>query len=397
MRLLPQVPLWLAVDTNDYPVAFMFVENRHMQALFVDPACRGTGIGAALVRHGLTLHPNMTTDVNEQNSQAVGFYEKWASSALAIHLSTIKAGRTRLFILNTKAEQDRNDFDKAGEAMMRVGLVGWRGMVGSMLLKRMREEGDFSRILPTYFSTSAAGRSYRDPLGVEHRLLDANSVDRLGEMDIIITCQGGDYTKAAYPVLRASGWRGFWIDAASAKRMDDDSIIALDPVNHEQVEAGIAAGVRNYIGGNCSITLSLIGLTGLFRAGLVEWMSMMTYQAASGAGAQHVKELLGQMSAVAKRVNNDNLADSDTPVLDLLAKAHAAPRASDYPIEAFGAPLAGSIIPWIDSDLGNGMSREEWKGKSRLTRSLVCHPERLGLTGSAFVSPRCRVTRPRSR
>ena len=145
-------------------------------------------------------------------------------------------------------------------------------------------------------------------------------------MDIIITCQGGDYTKAAYPVLRASGWRGFWIDAASAKRMDDDSIIALDPVNHEQVEAGIAAGVRNYIGGNCSITLSLIGLTGLFRAGLVEWMSMMTYQAASGAGAQHVKELLGQMSAVAKRVNNDNLADSDTPVLDLLA-AHAAPRA----------------------------------------------------------------------
>ena len=222
--------------------------------------------------------------------------------------------------------------------MMRVGLVGWRGMVGSMLLKRMREEGDFSRILPTYFSTSAAGRSYRDPLGVEHRLLDANSVDRLGEMDIIITCQGGDYTKAAYPVLRASGWRGFWIDAASAKRMDDDSIIALDPVNHEQVEAGIAAGVRNYIGGNCSITLSLIGLTGLFRAGLVEWMSMMTYQAASGAGAQHVKELLGQMSAVAKRVNNDNLADSDTPVLDLLAKAHAAPRASDYPIEAFARP-----------------------------------------------------------
>ena len=142
--------------------------------------------------------------------------------------------------------------------------------------------------------------------------------------------------------------------------MDDDSIIALDPVNHEQVEAGIAAGVRN-IGGNCSITLSLIGLTGLFRAGLVEWMSMMTYQAASGAGAQHVKELLGQMSAVAKRVNNDNLADSDTPVLDLLAKAHARAR-SDYPIEAFGAPLAGSIIPWIDSDLGNGMSREEWKG-----------------------------------
>lgn len=263
---------------------------------------------------------------------------------------------------------------------MKVGLVGWRGMVGSMLLKRMRDEGDFPRISPTYFSTSAVGRTYCDPLGVEHCLSDANSVERLGEMDIIVTCQGGDYTKAIYPALRSSGWSGFWIDAASAKRMDDDSIIVLDPVNHGQIEAGIAAGVRNFIGGNCSITLSLIGLTGLFRAGLVEWMSMMTYQAASGAGAQHVKELLGQMSAVARRVGDD-FADPDTPVLDVLAKAHAASRASDYPIEAFGVPLAGSIIPWIDSDLGNGVSREEWKGEVETNKILGLPPGTIRVDG----------------
>ncbi|MBZ5788802.1 aspartate-semialdehyde dehydrogenase [Burkholderia contaminans] len=264
--------------------------------------------------------------------------------------------------------------------MAKVGLVGWRGMVGSMLLKRMRDEGDFSKISPAYFSTSAAGRTYRDPLGVEHRLLDANSVEQLGEMDIVITCQGGDYTKAVYPALRASGWGGFWIDAASAKRMDDDSIIVLDPVNRAQIEAGIASGVRNYIGGNCSITLTLIGLAGLFRAGLVDWMTMMTYQAASGAGARHVKELLGQMSAVAKCVD-DSLADPNTPVLDVLTKAHAATRASDYPTEAFGVPLAGSIIPWIDSDLGNGVSREEWKGEVETNKILGLPPGTIRVDG----------------
>ncbi|KFG95219.1 aspartate-semialdehyde dehydrogenase [Burkholderia paludis] len=264
--------------------------------------------------------------------------------------------------------------------MAKVGLVGWRGMVGSVLLKRMRDEGDFAKISPAYFSTSAAGRTYRDPRGVEHRLLDANSIKQLGEMDIVITCQGGDYTKAVYPALRASGWNGFWIDAASAKRMDDDSIIVLDPVNRAQIEAGIAAGVRNYIGGNCSITLSLIGLAGLFRSGLVEWMSMMTYQAASGAGARHVKELLGQMSAVAKSVDG-SLADPDTPVLDVLAKAHAAAHASDYPTEAFGVPLAGSIVPWIDSDLGNGVSREEWKGEVETNKILGLPPGTIRVDG----------------
>lgn len=264
--------------------------------------------------------------------------------------------------------------------MKKIGLVGWRGMVGSMLLKRMHDEGDFAKISPTYFSTSSPGRSYRDPFGVEHRLLDASSVEHLSEMDIVITCQGGDYTKAVYPSLRASGWQGFWIDAASAKRMDEDSIIVLDPVNRSQIEEGISSGVRNYVGGNCSITLSLVGLTGLFRAGLVEWMSMMTYQAASGAGAAHVKELLGQMSYVAKRVDG-SLANPDTPVLDVLAKAHAAASEGDYPTEAFGVPLAGSIIPWIDTDLGNGVSREEWKGEVETNKILGLPPGTIRVDG----------------
>ena len=264
--------------------------------------------------------------------------------------------------------------------MTKVGLVGWRGMVGSVLMKRMRDEGDFLKISPTYFSTSAVGRTYRDPFGIDQRLLDASSIDQLSEMDIVITCQGGDYTKAVYPALRASGWDGFWIDAASAKRMDDDSIIVLDPVNRAHIETGIASGVRNYIGGNCSITLSLIGLAGLFRAGLVEWMSMMTYQAASGAGAPHVRELLGQMSIVAKSVD-DSLADPNARLLDVLTKAHAAARTRDYPTDAFGAPLAGSIIPWIDSDLGNGVSREEWKGQVETNKILGLPPGTIRVDG----------------
>ena len=168
--------------------------------------------------------------------------------------------------------------------MKKVGLVGWRGMVGSMLMKRMHEEDDFRKISPFYFSTSAAGGTHRDVDGVSHTLLDATSVEQLGQMNIVITCQGGDYTKSIYQKLRDAGWSGYWIDAASAKRMDEDSIIVLDPVNRGQIESGIEAGIRNFIGGNCSITLSLIGLAGLFKAGIVDWMSIMTYQAASGAG-----------------------------------------------------------------------------------------------------------------
>jgi len=251
----------------------------------------------------------------------------------------------------------------------KVGFVGWRGMVGSVLAHRLHEEGDLKGVEVTYFSTSAKGKTFRDLAENEHTLRDASSLQQLGEMDIIVTCQGGDYTKAVYNPLRAAGWNGYWIDAASAKRMDDDSIIIMDPINRAQIDAGLDAGVRNFIGGNCSITLSLLGLAGIFNAQLVEWMSLMTYQAASGAGAAHVKELLAQQSHLSRAVSAE-LADPATPVLTVLEKARAAIRDADFPKAEFGAPLAGSLIPWIDSDLGNGMSREEWKGEVETNKIL---------------------------
>jgi aspartate-semialdehyde dehydrogenase len=263
---------------------------------------------------------------------------------------------------------------------MKVGLVGWRGMVGSMLMSRMREESDFKRFTPTYFSTSTIGRTHLDFDGKSHVLKDAMSIEQLGEMDIVITCQGGDYTKAVYPQLRNAGWNGYWIDAASAKRMDDDSIIVLDPVNRQQIEAGLDAGVRNFIGGNCSITLSLIGLSGLFKADLVDWMSIMTYQAASGAGAKHVRELLAQMACISDHVGHD-LNDPAIPVATLLQKARAAQKLERFPVAEFGAPLAGSIIPWIDSDLGNGISREEWKGEVETNKILGLQPGTIRVDG----------------
>ncbi|GAB7538229.1 aspartate-semialdehyde dehydrogenase [Burkholderia sp. 3C] len=253
-------------------------------------------------------------------------------------------------------------------------------MVGSVLLKRMREENDFARLSPIYFSTSAAGRRVRDHRGDEHTLRDAMSVEQLADMDIIVTCQGGSYTQAIYPALRASGWDGYWIDAASAKRMDSDSLIVLDPVNRAQIDTAIASGVKNYIGGNCSITLSLVGLAGLFQAGLVDWMSVMTYQAASGAGAAHVTELLGQMSALSERTRAA-LADPATATLDVLELARRAASGDDYPISRFDVPLAGSIIPWIDSDLGNGMSREEWKGEVEANKILGLAPGTIRVDG----------------
>lgn len=264
--------------------------------------------------------------------------------------------------------------------MKKVGLVGWRGMVGSVLLKRMQEENDFTRIAATYFSTSAAGQWMRDHRGNEHTLRDAHAIEQLAEMDIIVTCQGGSYTQAIYPALRAAGWNGYWIDAASAKRMDSDSVIALDPLNRAHIDAAIASGVKNFIGGNCSITLSLIGLAGLLQAGLVDWMSMMTYQAASGAGATHVTELLGQMSVLSDHTRAA-LADPATPTIDILERARLAATSDDYPISRFGVPLAGSIIPWIDSDLGNGMSREEWKGEVEANKILGLAPGTIRVDG----------------
>jgi aspartate-semialdehyde dehydrogenase len=264
--------------------------------------------------------------------------------------------------------------------MMKVGLVGWRGMVGSMLMSRMREENDFKHFAPFYFSASTPGRTHQDLDGKSHALRDATSVEQLGEMDIVITCQGGDYTKAVYPKLRAAGWNGYWIDAASAKRMDDDSIIVLDPVNRTQIETGIDAGVRNFIGGNCSITLSLIGLSGLFKADVVDWMSIMTYQAASGAGAKHVRELLAQMACISGHVGS-GLHDPSIPVATLLQQARAAQRLDSFPTSEFGVPLAGSIIPWIDSDLGDGVSREEWKGEVETNKILGLAPGTIRVDG----------------
>lgn len=264
--------------------------------------------------------------------------------------------------------------------MKKVGLVGWRGMVGSMLRERMAAEGDFDHIAAHYFSTSGAGQAMVDAHGTAHTLLDASALDQLGGMDIIISCQGGDYTKAVYPGLRASGWNGYWIDAASAKRMDDDAVIILDPVNRAQIDAALDAGIKNFIGGNCSITLSLLGLAGLFRAGLVEWMSVMTYQAASGAGAAYVRELLQQMDHITQDVRAD-LADPAAPILGILTKAKSAMQRADFPAAQFGAALAGSIIPWIDSDLGNGQSREEWKGEVETNKILGLAPGTIPVDG----------------
>ena len=264
--------------------------------------------------------------------------------------------------------------------MKKVGLVGWRGMVGSVLIDRMAKEGDFARIAPYYFSTSSAGKTHIDFNHVERTLLDANSVEQLAEMDIVITCQGGDYTKAVYPALRASGWNGYWIDAASAKRMDEDSVIVLDPVNRAQIDTALDAGIKNFIGGNCSITLSILGLQGLMASGLIQWMSVMTYQAASGAGAANVRELLGQMAAISGAVEQD-LAEPSSSVLSLLKKAGKQIHSADFPISQFGAPLAGSIIPWIDSDLGNGMSREEWKGEVETNKILDLAPGTIKVNG----------------
>jgi len=246
--------------------------------------------------------------------------------------------------------------------MKKVGLVGWRGMVGSVLLQRMEQEGDFAHIEPVFFSTSAAGREGPVVGGkATGKLLDAGSVDALKGMDIIITCQGGDWTNAVYPKLRGAGWTGYWIDAASALRMKDDALIILDPVNLDVIKQGLSSGVRDYIGGNCTVSLMLMALHGLFKANLIEWMTAMTYQAASGAGAANMRELLAQMGALRDPVAG-LLQDPASAILDIDRQVAATMRSSEFPTKEFGVPLAGSLIAWIDKDLGNGQSKEEWKG-----------------------------------
>jgi len=255
--------------------------------------------------------------------------------------------------------------------MKKVGLVGWRGMVGSVLMQRMVEERDFDHIEPVYFSTSTVGGKAPTLGGKEAgSLQDALSIDVLRQCDIIITCQGGDYTKEVFPKLRATGWNGHWIDAASTLRMEQDAVIVLDPVNLNVIQDALAKGGKNWIGGNCTVSLMLMGIGGLFQQDLVEWVSAMTYQAASGAGAQNMRELLLQMGALHDAVKTE-LADPASAILDIDRKVAETMRAASFPTKNFrNTALAGSLIPWIDVPVDNGQSKEEWKGGAECNKIL---------------------------
>ena len=255
--------------------------------------------------------------------------------------------------------------------MALVGLVGWRGMVGSVLMDRMQAEGDFALIEPVFFSTSNAGGAAPVQAKNETRLQDAHDIAALKRCDIIVTAQGGDYTSEVYPQLRAAGWQGHWIDAASTLRMADDAVIVLDPVNLAVIKNALAKGGKNWIGGNCTVSCMLMGVGALFKAGLVEWMCTQTYQAASGGGAQHMRELLtqyGTLNAAVKPL----LDDPKSAILDIDRQVIATQRGLSAAETAnFGVPLGGSLIPWIDKDLGNGMSKEEWKGMAETNKILA--------------------------
>jgi len=253
--------------------------------------------------------------------------------------------------------------------MLKVGLVGWRGMVGSVLMDRMRTENDFALIEPLFFTTSNVGGTA--PVEAQGApLKSAKDIDALKLMDVVITCQGGEYTTEIYPQLRRAGWKGYWIDAAKTLRMNDDAVIVLDPVNMPVIKSALSKGVKDYIGGNCTVSCMLIGLSGLFKADLIEWMTSMTYQAASGGGATHMRELLTQYGALHAEVKS-LLDDPHSAILEIdrkvLAKQHA------FTVEEtqnFGAPLGGSLIPWIDKDMRTGMSLEEWKGMAETNKIL---------------------------
>ena len=250
---------------------------------------------------------------------------------------------------------------------MKVGIVGWRGMVGSVLLQRMVEEGDFNiGIEPVFFSTSQAGQPAPMNAGT---LKKAEDLAELKKLDIIITCQGGDYTKAVHPELRKMGWSGYWIDAASTLRMEDNAVIILDPVNRNVIDNALAKGQKDFIGGNCTVSLMLMALGGLFRANLVEWLSSMTYQAASGAGAPNMRELLSQMG-VLNAVVAEELKDPGSAILEIDQKVTAALRDGSMPTKEFGFPLAGNVLPWIDREVEDGQSREEWKGFAETNKIL---------------------------
>ena len=246
--------------------------------------------------------------------------------------------------------------------MMKVGFIGWRGMVGSVLMGRMKEERDFDHIEPVFFTTSNVGGKGPDIGREVPPLKDANSIDELRKLDAIITCQGGDYTKEIYPQLRAAGWKGYWIDAASTLRMKDDAIIILDPVNKDVIKNGLSSDVKTYVGGNCTVSLMLMAIGGLFDAGLIEWISPMTYQAASGAGARNMRELIQQMGAINSEVKA-LVDDPASAILEIDKKVADFIRSDRYPVEAWPVPLAGNLIPWIDVALESGQSKEEWKAQ----------------------------------
>lgn len=253
--------------------------------------------------------------------------------------------------------------------MKNVGFVGWRGMVGSVLMQRMVEEHDFDYINPIFFSTSQAGQAAPSFGGKTGTLQSADNIEALKALDIIVTCQGGDYTSEIYPKLRASGWQGYWIDAASTLRMEDDAIIVLDPVNKANIQTALDKGIKTFVGGNCTVSLMLMSLGGLFAENLINWVSVSTYQAASGGGARHMRELLTQMGMLNAEVAKE-LQDPHSSILDIERKVTQKMRDGSLPTDNFGVPLAGSLIPWIDKALDNGQSKEEWKGQAETNKIL---------------------------
>ena len=253
--------------------------------------------------------------------------------------------------------------------MKNVGFIGWRGMVGSVLMQRMVQERDFDRINAIFFSTSQAGQTAPNFTGKTSLLQDANDIEALKALDIIVTCQGGDYTTNIYPKLRNAGWQGYWIDAASTLRMKDDAIIILDPINRANIDSALNNGIKTFVGGNCTVSLMLMSLGGLFAANLIDWVSVSTYQAASGGGARHMRELLTQMGMLHADVAKE-LANPHSSILDIEQKVTAKMRDGSLPTDNFGVPLAGSLIPWIDKQLDNGQSREEWKGQAETNKIL---------------------------
>ena len=253
--------------------------------------------------------------------------------------------------------------------MKNVGFVGWRGMVGSVLMQRMVEEHDFDYINPIFFSTSQAGQAAPSFGGKTGTLQSADNIEALKALDIIVTCQGGDYTSEIYPKLRASGWQGYWIDAASTLRMEDDAIIVLDPVNKSNIQTALDKGIKTFVGGNCTVSLMLMSLGGLFAENLIDWVSVSTYQAASGGGARHMRELLTQMGMLNAEVAKE-LQDPHSSILEIERKVTQKMRDGSLPTDNFGVPLAGSLIPWIDKALDNGQSKEEWKGQAETNKIL---------------------------